>query len=119
MQSQYDLFTKVFLDTDYEKKKVVEMVCQLGEGAASGSVITTQLSEIFVFHNEDFSEKKRNQGNDEFLYYRYYLDIEPVTGAGEKIYMDAIAKLVKGLWEAGFKTVVSCDFEDELLGDET
>ena len=114
MESQYDLFTKIFLDTDNEKTSVVETVSKIVEGSVIGSTIVTEQAEIFVFNNGDFSEEKRNQGSDEFLYYRYYLDIEPIEDAEEKVYIGEISKLLTELWDYGFKAIASCDFEDEL-----
>lgn len=114
MESQYDLFTKIFLDTDNEKTSVVETVSKIVKGSVTGSTIVTEQAEIFIFNNGDFSEEKRNQGSDEFLYYRYYLDIEPIEDVEEKAYIGEISKLLTELWNSGFKAIASCDFEDEL-----
>ncbi|WP_435923429.1 1,4-dihydroxy-6-naphthoate synthase [Paenibacillus sp. DYY-L-2] len=114
MKAQYDLFTKIFLDTDREKSSVVETVSMIVQGSVTGTPIVTEQSEIFVFNNEDFSEEKRNQDGDDFLYYRYYIDIGPVGDVEEKVYIGEIAKLLIELWDSGFKVVAACDFEDEL-----
>ncbi|MGK5510488.1 1,4-dihydroxy-6-naphthoate synthase [Brevibacillus formosus] len=114
MKSQYDLFTKIFLDTDNEKTSVIEMVSKIVKGLVTGSTIVTEQAEIFIFNNGDFSKEKRNQGSDEFLYYRYYLDIEPIEDVEEKVYIGEISKLLTELWNSGFKAIASCDFEDEL-----
>lgn len=114
METQYDLFTKIFLDTDYEKTSVVEMVSKIVDGSVTGSTIETEQAEIFIFNNGDFSEEKRNQGSDAFLYYRYSLDIEPIEDADERKYIGEISKLLTELWGSGFKAIASCDFEDEL-----
>lgn len=114
MEAQYDLFTKIFLDTDKEKTSVVETVSKIVEGSVTGSTIVTEQAEIYIFNNGDFSEEKRNQGSDEFLYYKYYLDIEPMEDVKEKVYIGEISKLLTELWDSGFKAIASCDFEDEL-----
>ena len=114
MGSQYDLFTKIFLDTDNEKTSVVEEVSKIVNGTVKGSAIVTEQAEIFLFNNGDFSEKKRNQGSDEFLYYRYYLDVEPIEDVDGKDYIGEISTLLTELWDSGFKVIASCDFEDEL-----
>ncbi|SFE60086.1 hypothetical protein SAMN04487969_104105 [Paenibacillus algorifonticola] len=114
MESQYDLFTKIFLDTDQEKTSVVETVSMIAKGSVTGSTILTEQAEIFIFNNGDFFEEKRNQGSDEFLYYRYYLDIEPIEDVDEKVYIAEISKLLAKLWDSGFKAIASCDFEDEF-----
>lgn len=114
MESQYDLFTKIFLDTEQEKTSVVETVSMIAKGSVTGSTILTEQAEIYIFNNGDFFEEKRNQGSDEFLYYRYYLDIEPIENVDEKVYIAEISKLLTKLWDSGFKAIASCDFEDEL-----
>lgn len=114
MEAQYDLFTKIFLDTDKEKTSVVETVSKIVEGSVTGSTIVTEQAEIYIFNNGDFSEEKRNQESDEFLYYKYYLDIEPMEDVKEKVYIGEISKLLTELWDSGFKAIASCDFEDEL-----
>jgi hypothetical protein len=114
VEAQYDLFTKIFLDTDKEKTSVVETVSKIVEGSVTGSTIVTEQAEIYIFNNGDFSEEKRNQGSDEFLYYKYYLDIEPMEDVKEKVYIGEISKLLTELWDSGFKAIASCDFEDEL-----
>jgi len=114
VEAQYDLFTKIFLDTDKEKTSVVETVSKIVEGSVTGSTIVTEQAEIYIFNNGDFSEEKRNQESDEFLYYKYYLDIEPMEDVKEKVYIGEISKLLTELWDSGFKAIASCDFEDEL-----
>lgn len=114
MGSAYDLYTKIFLDTDMERKSVIDIVSKVVGGSVSHSAITAQHADMFIFNNEDFSEEKRNQEPDGFLFYRYYLEIEPRDGVEDSHYIDGIAKLLTGLWDNGLKAVASCDFEDEL-----
>lgn len=62
MKYQYDLFTKIFLDTDLEKTSVVETVSLMVKGSTAGSRIVTEQAEIFIFNNGDFDEERRNRG---------------------------------------------------------
>lgn len=114
VEYQYDLFTKIFLDTDLEKTSVVETVSIMVKGSAAGSSIVTEQAEILIFNNGDFDEERRNRGSDEFLYYKYYLDIEPIEGVEETLYITEISKILTKLWDSGYKAVASCDFEEEL-----
>ncbi|RUT39510.1 1,4-dihydroxy-6-naphthoate synthase [Paenibacillus anaericanus] len=114
MESQYDLFTKIFLDSDVDKGVLKDRISEFVKGAVSGSSILAEQAEIFIFNNGDFDEDKRNQGNDDFLHYKYYLEIEPTEDVNDSNYVLVISNLLTKLWDAGFKAVASCDFEDLL-----
>ncbi|MGG0888076.1 1,4-dihydroxy-6-naphthoate synthase [Brevibacillus parabrevis] len=114
MEEKFDLFTKIFVDSDVDKEMLLDTVSNIVMGAISGSSILTKQTEIFIFNNGDFDEDKRNQGNDGFLYYKYYLEIEPTEDADDRNYVLEISNLLTKLWNADFKAIASCDFEDLL-----
>ncbi|RAT95815.1 hypothetical protein [Brevibacillus sp. Leaf182] len=114
MEEEFDLFTKIFVDGDVDKEMLLNTVSNIVMGTISGSSISTKQAEIFIFNNGDFDEDKRNQGNDGFLYYKYYLEIEPTEDVGYRNYVLEISNLLTKLWDADFKAIASCDFEDLL-----
>lgn len=114
MEEEFDLFTKIFVDSDVDKEILLDTVSNFVMGTISGSSILTKQAEIFIFNNGDFDEDKRNQEDDSFLYYKYYLEIEPTEDVGGRIYVLEIANLLTKLWDADFKAIASCDFEDLL-----
>ncbi|MNM90804.1 hypothetical protein D3C81_1030790 [compost metagenome] len=114
MEEKIDLFTKIFVDSDVDKEMLLDTVSNIVMGTISGSSILTKQAEIFIFNNGDFDEDKRNQGNDGFLYYKYYLEIEQTEDADESNYVLEISNLLTKLWNADFKAIASCDFEDLL-----
>ncbi|NUU59595.1 1,4-dihydroxy-6-naphthoate synthase [Paenibacillus agri] len=114
MEEKYDLFTKIFVDSDVDKGMLLDTVSNIVIGTISGSSILTKQAEIFIFNNGDFDEDKRNQGDDGFLYYKYYLEIEPTEDADDRNYVLEISILLTKLWNAEFKAIASCDFEDLL-----
>lgn len=114
MEEEFDLFTKIFVDGDVDKEMLLNTVSNIVMGTISGSSISTKQAEIFIFNNGDFDEDKRNQGNDGFLYYKYYLEIEPTEDVGDRNYVLEISNLLTKLWDADFKAIASCDFEDLL-----
>lgn len=111
---EYDLFTKIFVDSDVDKEMLLDAVSNIVKGTISGSSILTKHSEIIIFNNSDFDKDKINQGNDGFLYYKYYLEIEPTENGGEANYVLEISNLLTKLWDADFKAIASCDFENLL-----
>ncbi|GGF84031.1 1,4-dihydroxy-6-naphthoate synthase [Paenibacillus aceti] len=114
MEEEYDLFTKIFVDSDVDKEMLLDTVSNIVMGTISGSSILTKQAGIFIFNNGDFDKDKRNQGNDGFLYYKYYLEIEPTENVIDRNYVFEISNLLTGLWDADFKAIASCDFEDLL-----
>ncbi|NMM54792.1 MULTISPECIES: hypothetical protein [Paenibacillus] len=114
MEEEYDLFTKIFVDSDVDKEMLLDTVSTIVMGTISGSSILTKQAEIFIFNNGDFDKDKRNQGNDGFLYYKYYLEIEPTEDVIDRNYVLEISNLLTKLWDADFKAIASCDFEDLL-----
>ncbi|OBY76287.1 hypothetical protein BBG47_28115 [Paenibacillus sp. KS1] len=93
---------------------LLDTVSTIVMGTISGSSILTKQAEIFIFNNGDFDKDKRNQGNDGFLYYKYYLEIEPTEDVIDRNYVLEISNLLTKLWDADFKAIASCDFEDLL-----
>ncbi|WP_106766530.1 1,4-dihydroxy-6-naphthoate synthase [Paenibacillus faecalis] len=114
MEEEFDLFTKIYVDSDVDKEMLLDTVSNIVTGTISGSSILTMQAEIFIFNNGDFDEDKRNQGNDGFLYYKYYLEIEPTEDVDDRNYILEISNLLTKLWDADFKAIASCDFEDLL-----
>ncbi|MCM3134248.1 1,4-dihydroxy-6-naphthoate synthase [Paenibacillus polysaccharolyticus] len=114
MEKEFDLFTKIFVDSDLDKEMLLNTVSTIFMSTISGSSILTEQSEIFIFNNGDFDEEKRDQGNGGFLYYRYYLEIEPTEDADDHSFILEISNLLTKLWDNDFEAIASCDFEDLL-----
>ena len=114
MDENIDLFTKIFLDTDADKGMVIEIVSKIVYGTISGSNVSTEHADIFIFNNGDFDEDRGNLGNDEFLYYKYYLEIEPAEDVENNTFIVAVSNLLISLRDAGYKAIASCDFEELL-----
>lgn len=52
---------------------------------------------------------------DDFLYWRYYLDIEPAENVPESAYIQNLRKFIHELKKQGVRVVPACEFEDELM----
>jgi hypothetical protein len=76
--------------------------------------VSTSEFQVDVVVNEDFDERRRSQNHDQFLFYRYYLDIEPTENATRQRYVESVGNLLEGLWQSNCKAVAACDFESEL-----
>ena len=57
--------------------------------------------------NEDFNEKRTKQDRDRFLFYRYYLEIEPIESVRRERYVESVGRLLERLWQSGGKAVAA------------
>jgi hypothetical protein len=108
------LYCKIYLDTDLSKDKVLELIAQITSGRSQMRTVSSAHCEIDVVLNEDFDDEKKREEEDGFLFYPYYLDVEPANGAVRERYVESIGQLLEGLWNSGCRAIAACDFESEL-----
>lgn len=112
---EQDLYCKVYIDSSLESSDLLTSIADVIKGNISLRTISNDLLEVSVFSNKDH-DKVRSGELDGFVFYPYYLEIEPVdedTVSG-KVYKMSIDNLLKALWDMGADAVAACDFEDEL-----
>lgn len=109
-----DLYCKVFIDTDMDYTGLVDIImdCVAGRNHAI-SFIITDWCDISVRRNKEYKQEQYLIDATDFLYWRYYLDIE-LLNVDEKQYIRNVAKLLRDLREHGMDVVIACDFEDEV-----
>jgi hypothetical protein len=108
-------YCKIYLDTALSKGDVIGLIqtALVGE-VENRATIRTSSCVIDVEDNDDFSQAMRDDPVNGFLYFRYYLDIEPCKDASRGQYVEILSTLLYRLREKGYKAVPACDFEDEL-----
>lgn len=109
-----NLYCKVYLDSSLPKNAVVKSLAEWTGGQIHLRTVSTGPFEVDVVTNEDFDEARGREGRDGFLFYRYYLDIEPQPDVSEAEYVGAIRGLLTRLQGEGLRAVASCDFEHLL-----
>ncbi|MHC5825249.1 MAG: hypothetical protein ACYT04_57725, partial [Nostoc sp.] len=77
MTENNTLYCKIYIDCDLIKDKLIQTIAELVCGNTNLWGIQATDCEIDVRENEYFDEKQRHEYPDGFLYYPYYLDIEP------------------------------------------
>lgn len=109
-----DLYCKIFVDTNLDYEVIFSNVLNyVGGKKESFSYIITDWCDIFIQKNKEYSKEQYLQDINDFVYWKYYLDIEPVE-ADEEIYIEKIQDLLKHLKEYCNGVVAACDFEDKL-----
>ena len=111
----YDnLYCQVFADTNLGYEKIFLMIMNhVGGKKESFSYIVTDWCDMFIQKNKEYNKEQYLQDTDNFLYWKYYLDIDPVE-TDEETYIKGIQDLLKYLKEYCNGVVAACDFEDEL-----
>lgn len=110
-----DLYCKIYVNSPLEIEELVGLISDLSEGTAKPfHEIETKLATIdcMVSHSRD--DVLAQVSDDGFVFYKFYLDVEPVAGVARREYISHIRSLVLSLEGRGYQAVAACDFEDEL-----
>ncbi len=109
-----DLYCKVFVDTDMDYNNLSDLIMDFVAGRKKAiSFIIAEWCDIGVRRNKEYSKEQYLIDATDFLYWRYYLDIDPLC-IDEKQYIINVAKLLRDLRKQGMGVVIACDFEDEV-----
>ena len=115
----YDnLYCKMFIDTDLIYEELFALVLKLIDGKKQAiTYISTQWCDISVQRNREYDAERNLLDPNNFLYWKYYLDIEP-NDIEEDIYIKRVSNLLGYMKEHCNGAIVACDFEDELTNLE-
>ncbi len=116
MDDNKTMYCKIYVDSDMNEDQLMGLITRITSGSVISriSTVSTEDFNIYIDSNEDFDESRRLRGQDQFLFYRYYLDIDPTDNATQVRYIESVSNLLQGLWLSGCKAVASCDFESKL-----
>jgi hypothetical protein len=109
-----DLYCKIYVNTDMSKKMFLDFIAQTINGSIELRTVCGPFFEVDVVNNPDAEPLQASEQDDGFLYYPYYLDVEPLDNTKRESYIASISRLLRALWNIGAKAVAACDFEDEL-----
>lgn len=110
-----NLYCKVYLKIELEIEELYLYLINLVSGKAEPiRIIKTEWGELDLRKNSDFNFKQIEKDPDDFIFWQYYLDIEPQKDIEESKYISQIAKLLHELNKNNINAVASCDFEERL-----
>ncbi|OOM41530.1 hypothetical protein [Clostridium beijerinckii] len=66
--------------------------------------------EMDLGKNEDFNKRGMARKEDDYIYSRDYIDVEPKENIKQEEYIFRTAIFLENLWQIGYKAVTSCDF---------
>lgn len=111
-----DLYCKVFIDTNLSYEELFSRIMNyIGGKKESFSYVVTDWCDMFIQKNKEYNIEQYILDSTDFLYWKYYLDIEP-QNIDECEYIKNIANLLSYLREYCKGVVIACDFEDEVNG---
>lgn len=109
-----DLYCKVFVDTDMDYEKLFALLINFINGKKEAvNYIITEWCDISVQKNKEYNVEQYLLDSTDFLYWKYYLDIEP-QNIEESQYIENIANLLNYLRRCCKNVIIACDFEDEV-----
>ena len=110
-----NMYCKIYLSTELVFGELYQCICSMTLGRLeSVRTIKTDWGEIDLCKNSEFSLERVKNTPEDFVFWQYYLDIEPKNGIDVSKYIEQIAKLLKNLNLNNMKVVASCDFEEHL-----
>lgn len=103
-----NLYCKVYIHS----KLGIEELYQLVNNMVFGTLepmrsIKTDWGEIDLRRNQEFDPEHLN----DFIYWPYYLDMEPLQGIAQDIYIGKVRELLKEMEIHRITAVAACDFE--------
>jgi hypothetical protein len=91
------------------------MLSKFLEGTMFLRNIKSQYLSLSVMRNEENNQIMKNKLIDTaFLYYRYYLEVDPAPGVSYENFVQHVKALINFLRAEGMHAIPACDFEDIL-----
>lgn len=105
-----DLYCKIYLDYDYEKEDLENLFLKISFINGEGSDFHSNNLKIYIVKNHDYYHKKDK--TDDFLFYKYLLEIDPLEEVFQEEYLSDLIKLLTFFKSNNIKFVPSCDYEE-------
>ena len=104
-----DLFCQIYINYENSIEKLIALIRKTMNCDMQDYTLFNNILEIDTIENDEY-EKNSN----DFLFWKFYLEIEPIENIAEDKYIAAIHKLIKALYEKNISTIATCDLEDQL-----
>lgn len=114
MSTSGSLYCKIFLDASALESEIVNEIRRLADARIEGFTLHGRHALIDVRRNEEGRPERDSADPDDFLFYRFYLDVEPKDAESPLDYVRFVRDLLQGLRSKQWRAVPACDFEREL-----
>ena len=112
----YDnLYCKIYLSSSLDIEDLYKCINCIVQGQMEPiRTVKTGWGEIDLRKNSDFDPQRLENTPDDFIFWKYYMDVVPKEGIEQIKYINQISRLIEELSIRNIKAVASCDFEDIL-----
>ncbi|KKD39168.1 hypothetical protein [Limnoraphis robusta] len=114
MNTCESLYCQIFLNTELNKSDIIKGLENLLNTKSTGNVIALESVEIELRDNESFEQKLCKEATNRFLYFPYYIEVDPFPEQTQENQIDLVSKILEYSWSSGFEVVASCDYEEQL-----
>jgi hypothetical protein len=109
-----NLYCQIFLNTAMSKLDIIKGLEKLLNRQSIQNVITLENVEIEVRTNEKFDRHLCKQFPNGFLYFPYYIEVDPLPEQTQENQINLVSKILEYCWSSKFEVVASCDYEEQL-----
>lgn len=111
--SLYNMYSKIYIDFSGGKEELIRDIKHIINGTHYG--IRSVKSNVFdIDINVNKEHKKREFKDDDFIYFKYYLDVEPLEGIDSDMYLFEMKKFLVELRIRFIEVTISSDFESVI-----
>ncbi len=113
-----NLYCKVYLNSELEIEELYQHInCKVLGRLQPIRTTITDWCEMDLRKNSEFNPQRLIEDPEDFVFWQYYIDVEPKKQIDQYNYINQIAKLLRDLNSDNIKIVASCDFEEDLNMD--
>lgn len=110
-------YCKVFINKDIQRFQLNRIINHIVSGrfdgfdGFDGFNIDTWWGSIYLDDNDAAKPPWGKVNDEDFIYWRYFMDIEPSDEVKREDYIGSIAELMTELYNIGCQVIAACDFE--------
>jgi hypothetical protein len=113
-----NLYCQVFVKTKKSEIELINIINDFLKGEIQSRNIDSRHVSLSVIKNKSTDFNCTNDPLDGFLYYPFYLEIEPSESIALDEYIHTVKELITFLRGKGFTIIPSCSFENKLNEDK-
>lgn len=115
MLDENEYYCQIFVNAEtLTEKDLLEFIAKYRIKDKYIRTIETEDYVLDVIRNDSYIDRKKNKTHSDFLFYKFFLDINPTENVTRNQYINSIKGLISYLNEGGYGCVAACNFEDEL-----
>jgi hypothetical protein len=116
LENRDNLYCKLYVAWSKIEEDLLEFISVHTNGTVDWCSVESSNASYSVLKNDEHDRKLSQRKQDGFLYYPFFVEIEPVESTERKTYLDELIGLLQAFRDVNIAVVAACGFEDELPG---